>query len=130
LGPVIGAIPLKELSIDVQLECRQRAYFMTNQYVLDFQEQSPIPDNLFPGAKIVQINRGRGWDDTNGWNINKDNKDRQFYRIPTRNPQLIIDMKPLDTGPVNGPTGHQEFIKSLYIATSLLVTQTGGEDLG
>ncbi len=106
------------LNLDIQLIASQMAYFLTDQYVADYNRtfnRRPIPQDLFPGAAITQIEEGRGWRKEIGWDISNG----VTYEIPTVGKEKIQRVS-RDLGPVNGPNPLQGLIRALYMTTPVM----------
>jgi len=106
------------VDLDIQLIARQMAYFITNQYVVDYNKafkKRPIPQDLFPGTTITQIEEGRGWRKEIGWDITNG----VVCEIPTTGKTKVQKISK-DLGPVNGPNPLQELVRALYIMTPIM----------
>jgi len=115
-------LPIELETLDFMLMKKQMAYFLTDRYVYDLNKgfQSGIfsgPSDIFPNTKVNFSLRGEGqsFDPEHGWDII-----RTEHEIPSRNPNLRIIKRSRDLGSFNGVNPLQEFIKSLYIATTMM----------
>ncbi|MFC1644331.1 hypothetical protein ACFL5C_03355, partial [Candidatus Omnitrophota bacterium] len=115
-------IPPELKGVDIFLMKKYIAYFLTDAYVGDldrkrFWNKSSFP---FPGTyKTISDKHKngwvRGWTQDHGWDATE-----AEYKIPSRSGKNPITRKSRDLGYVNGFNPLQEFIKALYISTSLM----------
>jgi hypothetical protein len=115
-------LPKEIMDLNISLMAKQMAFFLSDAYI------SKIPlvstgtlngflQDIFPGAKlgIIEWRSWRGVSPQRGWDYT-----HEQHAVPSRDSDRTLTRGSRDLGYVNGFNPLQEFIKGMYVATTMM----------